>query len=121
MACAAFFATEEEVPDNGCNYHCHRGQPQPQPALTAPLPGSDSGQVLVLGGELDDFGCELRLDGELLGATPLTAELSAGEYDLELRREGFLSHRSRLSVPAGEPARQLGPSPLSRRCSAPVS
>lgn len=48
-------------------------------------------------------GAEVRIDGELLGATPLSAELLAGRRVVELRRDGYKPWQQTLTVSAGTP------------------
>jgi formylglycine-generating enzyme required for sulfatase activity len=46
---------------------------------------------------------EVKVDGELLGATPLTAELLAGRRVVELQRDGYKPWQQTLTVTAGTP------------------
>ena len=48
-------------------------------------------------------GAEVKVDGELLGATPLSAELLAGRRVVELRRDGYKPWQQTLAVIAGTP------------------
>jgi len=44
----------------------------------------------------------VRVDGKPAGRTPLTLELSAGEHELEVERDGYKTWRTRLAVAANE-------------------
>jgi hypothetical protein len=51
----------------------------------------------------DPAGAAIYLDNEHVGATPCILEaVAAGEYELEVRRDGYASGRQRLSVPAAD-------------------
>lgn len=44
---------------------------------------------------------EVWLDGQLLGETPLSRALEQGEYDLEIKKEGYFSRQFKISVREG--------------------
>lgn len=48
-------------------------------------------------------GASLRVDGEDVGVTPLTAEIGAGSHRLELRLDGYEPWRGALEVEANQP------------------
>jgi formylglycine-generating enzyme required for sulfatase activity len=48
-------------------------------------------------------GAKVRLDGDVIGETPLAAEILEGSYDLALEREGFDTVSTRLRVIANQP------------------
>ena len=49
----------------------------------------------------DPAGAEVVANGHGLGTTPLTAELGAGGHSIELRRAGYETHRTPITVIAG--------------------
>lgn len=54
--------------------------------------------------EVDQEEADLFIDGELLGRTPLeeSLRLAAGEHDIEIRLDGYRTHRERLEVHGGQ-------------------
>ena len=50
----------------------------------------------------DPAGAEVRENGELLGQTPTTLELEAGEHRLELIKAGYKPHQATVPVQAGQ-------------------
>lgn len=48
-------------------------------------------------------GAQIQVDGEALGVTPLTLELTAGQRNIEVRLPGFNGWEHELQVVAGEP------------------
>ena len=48
-------------------------------------------------------GAAVRVDGERVGQTPVTAELREGAHGYELQLPGYKTYRSELAVVAGEP------------------
>lgn len=53
--------------------------------------------------ETEPPGAEVRVDGELIGSTPASLELTAGERQLEVRLGGFNAWTRRVNVVADQP------------------
>ncbi len=52
---------------------------------------------------IQPFGAEIRVDGELLGKSPLESlSLPAGEHELRIRYEGYQEFSTRIKVEAGK-------------------
>lgn len=52
---------------------------------------------------IQPFGAEIRVDGELLGKSPLESlPLPAGEHELRIRYEGYQEFSTRIKVEAGK-------------------
>lgn len=52
---------------------------------------------------IQPFGAEIRVDGELLGKSPLESlPLPAGEHELRIRYEGYQEFTTRITVEAGK-------------------
>jgi hypothetical protein len=89
---------------------------RPKAAATVPAEPSPSVSVsratVTIG--VDGSYATVYIDNELIGETPLVRELSFGEHEIRLEREGFKTIRQRLNVtgpvtrrftlePAGQP------------------
>ncbi len=91
--------------------------PRPSPAPPAPAPArateaaagrgttAASGRLLV---RLSPAGARVFLDGQDVGATPVTLRaLSFGGHNLRLAREGYESEERRVIISAAQPAQSL--------------
>ncbi len=70
--------------------------------LVQPLLSDRTGFLLV---EARELGAEVRVDGRLIGVTPLPSrlELPMGPHELKVDKEGFLSWARTVDLEAGQP------------------
>lgn len=67
--------------------------------LVAPLLALASGTVVVASSE---EGAEVRVDGRLIGTTPLEAtEIAAGKHELSVSKDGFVDAKRDVVMPRG--------------------
>ena len=107
------YSPGEEIPLDPGTYSLQVSAPRYK-NFSAPLEVSGGGGLEPFSADLEpDWaeitassnppGAELRLEGQVLGATPATVELLSGERVLSFSRPGFATHREPLTVVAGSP------------------